>query len=53
MIAPDAKKEEGRKSTITINSSAINHFAKAGVEFSMDGTSESYKNSRLPLSNNA
>ena len=50
MTAPDVKREESRKSTITINSSAINHFAKTGVEFSMDGTSESYKNSRLPLS---
>ena len=50
MTSADAKREENRRPAIYISSSAVDFLSKTGVESSMDGTSEAYKNSRLPLS---
>jgi hypothetical protein len=50
MTSPDEKREETRRPAIYISSSPIDFLSKTGAESSIDGTSEAYKNSRLPLS---
>ena len=50
MKSPDLKREETRRSSIYISSSPVDFLSKTGAPSSMDGTSEAYKKSRLPLS---
>ena len=50
MISPDTKRVENRRPAIYISSSPVDALGKTGVKSSMDGTSEAYKNSRLPRS---
>ena len=50
MTSPDPKRAENRRPAITISSSPVDALGKTGVKSSMDGTSEAYKNSRLPRS---
>lgn len=49
MTSPDPKREETRRPAIYINSSPVEALSKAGTATSMDGTSEAYKKSRLPI----
>ncbi|MEA3417958.1 MAG: hypothetical protein U9Q90_01070 [Campylobacterota bacterium] len=50
MISPDPKRSETRRPAIYISSSPIDFLSITGAPTSMDGTSEVYKKSRLPLS---
>ena len=50
MTSPDAKRTQERRPAIAISSSPVNTLSKTGAASSMDGTSEAYKNARLPSS---
>ena len=50
MASPDPKRAETRRPAIYISSSPIDSLSKTGAPSSIDGTSEAYKKSRLPLS---
>ena len=50
MSSPDEKRAENRRPSITISSSPVDFLSKTGAASSLDGTSEVYKKSRLPLS---
>ena len=50
MTSPDAKRTQERRPAIAISSSPVNTLSKTGAASSIDGSSEAYKNSRLPSS---
>ena len=50
MTSPDPQRAENRRPSIYISSSPVDSLSKTGAASSMDGTSEAYKKSRLPLS---
>ena len=50
MTSPDLKRAENRRPSIYISSSPVDALTKTGAASSIDGTSEAYKKSRLPLS---
>jgi len=50
MTSPDTKRTQERRPAISISSSPVNTLSKTGAASSIDGTSEAYKNARLPSS---
>ena len=50
MTSSDPKRTENRRSSIIISSSPVEALSKTGAASSIDGSSEAYKKSRLPLS---
>lgn len=50
MISPDPKRPERRRPVIYVSSSPVDSLPITGAPTSMDGTSEVYRKSRLPLS---
>ena len=50
MTSPDTKRTQERRPSISISSSPVNTLSKTGAASSIDGSSEAYKNARLPSS---